>query len=264
MSAFSVRGIRPGQPVTDFAVAPYPGERPAGSWVVDADQRLFPLRPDDAAESGWRVIGQDAEPGPCLDDWLVDNGGAPMAARTPVLSYGSNANPQKVVHNGASLPAVSLACDVEDLAAVWCHDDRDIRRLPATLVAWPGGHERHALTYLTAGDFAPLDVVEGRADDRYRLVALTAGRIVREDGVVPDRVLSYVGGRSHRLPLVDREGTAVRLTAVGHAAALRAVHDDRYRPGDLPELGPELADPAGVHARASDPSGMLAPRSDGG
>ncbi|MDN5745415.1 MAG: hypothetical protein L0H31_09870 [Nocardioidaceae bacterium] len=251
--------MRPGQPVRDYDEAPYPGRRPVGSWVIDPDQRLFPVHPDATAASGWSVSGGHGSRRWCLDEWLVEHGGAAMSQRFPVLSYGSNANPQKVVRNGVSLPAVSLACVVEDLAAVWCRDTRGVERMPATLVAWPGNREHHALSYVGQQDLIPLDLVEGRAAGWYRLVRLTAGRVVREDARVPERVLSYVGSRADRRPLLDADRRPVRLSELGHAQALRAVHRQGYTTGSEPDLGPVITPTGTISGLPSGPDAEPGP-----
>ena len=48
-----------GQPATEYAVDPYPGRRPTGSWVIDVDGRCWPVQPDDALPSGWAVHSRD-------------------------------------------------------------------------------------------------------------------------------------------------------------------------------------------------------------
>ena len=230
-------GVRPGQQAAGFDPAPYPGVRPDGSWVVDENARLLPAMPDPTTPSGWCVIHSGGE-ARCLDDWLEDRGAEPMSHRVPVLSYGSNACPQKFVANGVSLPGVNLACVTENLAAVWCHDSRPVSRVPATLGLSPGSREWHVVSYLSSADFAALDRVEGRANDWYRLIRLTEGRVVCQDGAVLQTVYAYMGGREHRWPLMDAELCPVRVVDLSHAGALRAGNDVRYSSASGADLGP--------------------------
>ena len=66
--------------------------------------------------------------------------------------------------------------------------------------------------------------------------------MVREDGVVVDDVLSYVGGRPGRLPLVDCAGSVIRLSDMEHADARAAGQDEDYGSGEVPDLGPVVRD----------------------
>ena len=78
-------------PFTDaeFPADPYPGTRPAHSFVHD-DGLGWPLLAGPGAPWHWTVEGTD------LDDWLAARHAEPLAARVPVLGYGSNANPAKL------------------------------------------------------------------------------------------------------------------------------------------------------------------------
>ena len=86
-----------------------------------------------------RAAGQSSSVTPsthCLDAWLDDQGVAGLDARIPLLSYGSNACPEKFVRNGVSLPGVNLRVTVHDLAAVYCQGTRSADgAVPATLAA---------------------------------------------------------------------------------------------------------------------------------
>ena len=81
--------------------ASLPGARPACSYVLDGDQVLALEYTGDA--SSWLV--QSPSPTP-LHRWLSDRGQAPIDARVPVLSYGSNACPSKLttLRNSFGLP----------------------------------------------------------------------------------------------------------------------------------------------------------------
>jgi hypothetical protein len=108
-----------------------------------------------------------------VDDWLADRDAPPLAERVPVLAYGSNACPGKLVWlraaMGLSGPAVVLEADIEGAAAVWSAGNRirDGQR-PAVLVRAPGITERHAVWLATPDQLGVLDLVEGRGQ-RHRL-----------------------------------------------------------------------------------------------
>src|SRR4051812_6566836 len=108
------------QPFTDdlHPALPYPGTRPDACFV-HLDGEGWPVTPDPATDSGWRVAPDRQD----LDDWLAEHGEPPLAARMPVLAYGSNANPAKVTwlreEMGLTGPAVVLRARCEGFAAVW-------------------------------------------------------------------------------------------------------------------------------------------------
>ncbi|MFC7535169.1 hypothetical protein [Actinoplanes sp. GCM10030250] len=240
--------VTPGRPGSDFAVDPYPGTRPAGSWVMDRAERCWPVVPDEGMPSGWAVVsspvvsspvvsspvgrqpkgrqsegrqsegrqsegrqpegrqpeGRQPEGRQCLDAWLAGQGASRVADRVPLLSYGSNACPGKVIMNGTPLPVVNLACEMAGLASVWCTGLTRAGRLPATLAAVPEHSETAVVTLADAAELARLDVVEGRTTGWYALQILHTGRVTLENGARVPRPAAYVGARPERHPaLVD-------------------------------------------------------------
>ncbi|MEV6301850.1 gamma-glutamylcyclotransferase family protein [Actinoplanes sp. NPDC051861] len=196
--------VRPGQPAADFAVDPYPGCRPAGSWVIDRAGRCWPVTPDEGMPSGWAVGGR------CLDAWLTGQGATPLAGRIPLLSYGSNACPGKVLANGTPLPVVSLACEMDGLASAWCTGRTRAGRIPATLAAVPAHSETAVVMMADPAELAVLDVIEGRATGWYALRILDTGRVTLENGARVLRPAAYVGARPERLPAVTGGRLALR------------------------------------------------------
>ncbi|WP_406691275.1 gamma-glutamylcyclotransferase [Saccharopolyspora sp. ID03-671] len=179
----------------DFPADPYPGARPDHSFL-QVDGQGWRLSPDASQPSGWRV-----GPG-CLDDVLDE----PLAARWPVLAYGSNACPSKITwlreELGLDGPVVVLRARCTGLSAVWASGvrARDGQR-PAVLVGAPGVVEHHAVWLATAEQRRVLDVCEGRGE-RYRLVRLRGPeRVELETGPVSD-VLAYGALGAIRRPLL--------------------------------------------------------------
>ncbi|MGQ0836959.1 gamma-glutamylcyclotransferase family protein [Actinokineospora sp.] len=200
----------------DFPAVPYPGARPPGSYVHDARGGL-PLTPDPA---GWRVAGVD------LDSWLAARECAPLAARVPVLSYGSNACPSKLTWLRGALglhgPVVVLHARCEGLAAVWAAGLRVVDgQRPVVLAALPGVVEEHAVLMLTPDQLRVVDTCEGRGD-RYQLARVASGRVTLADGAVLDRVPAYVGRSDRRRPLLV-DGAPVRCFDVPQSAAVTLV-----------------------------------------
>ncbi|MHA6792452.1 gamma-glutamylcyclotransferase family protein [Pseudonocardia bannensis] len=194
---------------------PYPGAVPPTSFVhVDGAGRA--LQPDPAALAGWRVDGTD------LDDWLASRAAAPLAARVPVLTYGSNRNPSKISwlrrNLGLAGPVVVLWARTEDLAAVWAYGlrVRDDQR-PAVLATAPGAAEDHAVWLATPEQVAMLDICEGRGG-RYRLARLRSGIVRTEDGARVENPWCYLGNTTIRRPLLVDGGT-VRCAATTQADA---------------------------------------------
>ena len=200
-------------PDTDFPADPYPGTRPDCSFVHD-DGLGRPLVP--VAPWRWQVEGTD------VDDWLSAHDAPALAARIPVLAYGSNANPRKISWLRATLgltgPAVVLRVRCTGLAAVWAAHlrVRDGQR-PATLTAEPDRVEEHAVWLATPEQVAVLDRCEGR-DVRYRLVRLASGTVTAEDGTPLEGVLAYTSAGELRAPLLVA-GRPVRCADVPQAAA---------------------------------------------
>ena len=201
----------------DFPARPYPGTRPDCSFV-HADGIGWPLRSVPGTDWRWALT----DTGDDLDEWLAARDAPPLAARIPVLAYGSNANPAKITwlreHLGLSGPVVALRVSCDGLAAVWAMGRRvvDTQR-SATLVAEPGRVEWHAMWLATAEQVRVLDVCEGR-DVRYRLVRLDSGTVTTEDGIVLPGVLAYTGAGVQRAPVVV-DGSVVRCADVPQAVA---------------------------------------------
>src|SRR5688500_5406536 len=136
---------------------------------------------DADAPSGWAVrSGGDSV---CLDEWLKQVGRPGLAGRTPVLSFGSNRCPSKVVRQGG--PFVNLECQTRGLAAVWSHGVRGDGQTVATLVEAHEHEDVFFLSMCTDAEVELLDVVEGRGlrDD---LVPLDPEHVVLEDGSSPE------------------------------------------------------------------------------
>jgi gamma-glutamylcyclotransferase (GGCT)/AIG2-like uncharacterized protein YtfP len=214
-----------GFPDTDFPADPYPGAVPPFSFV-HLDECSHPLFP----AAGWHVGAPD---GPELDLWLAARGAPPLAARVPVLSYGSNRNPSKITWLrralGLSGPVVVLRARTEGLAAVWATGfrARDGQRT-SVLGASPGASERHAVWLATAEQVAVLDRCEGRGD-RYRLSRLGTGAVYvdsgdTDDGMCVEAPWCYLGLSAIRRPLLV-DGRPVRCVDVGQSDAVHLVGD---------------------------------------
>ena len=147
--------VTPGQDASGYRVDPYPGQRPYGSFVIDDEGLCWPVSPDEAQPSGWAVSGD--EDSVCLDEWLATFGAAPLAERIPLVGYGSNASPGKVLANGTPLPSVHLACTLEDLASVWCSGDTAAGRTPLTLDVLPGHSEEAVVMMCDLAEMRTLD-----------------------------------------------------------------------------------------------------------
>lgn len=199
----------------EFPADPYPGAVPPASFVhVDGTaQALVP------GPTGWTVSGTD------LDGWLAAHGAAPVAARVPVLTYGSNRCPSKITWLRETLglgadPVVVLRARTTGVAAVWAAGlrVRDGQR-PAVLALDHGAVEEHAVWLATPAQVAVLDRCEGRGR-RYRLARLRCGTVRTEDGVLVDGPWCYLGSADIRRPLLV-DGRPVRCVDVAQAAALQ-------------------------------------------
>jgi gamma-glutamylcyclotransferase (GGCT)/AIG2-like uncharacterized protein YtfP len=207
----------------EYPALPYPGARPDCSFVHD-DATGWPLRPDPAALSGWRLA--DATD---LDEWLVARGAEPLARRVPLLCYGSNACPAKLTWLRGTLgltgPAVLLRARCTGLAAVWAAGLRVVDdQRPATLAAVADVVETHAVWLATVEQVAVLDRCEGRGS-RYRLATVLSGAVRLDDGALLDRPLAYVAAETDgSVPRIVRHpllvaGRPVRCADVSQAAA---------------------------------------------
>ncbi|GAA3027229.1 hypothetical protein [Actinokineospora globicatena] len=201
----------------DYPAFPYPGARPAFSYVHD-DGGGWRLEADQAALSGWRVDGED------LDRWLADRDWSPLVNRIPVLAYGSNPCPSKIAWLKSTLgltgAVVVLRARCTDIAAVWATGLRVVDdQRPVVLAAVPGAVEDHAVLMLTPEQVAVLDVCEGRGE-RYELAMVSTGQVTLTDnGAVFDRVPAYVGLADVRKPLLVN-GSPVRCADVPQSVAV--------------------------------------------
>ncbi|WP_236796647.1 gamma-glutamylcyclotransferase [Amycolatopsis sp. GM8] len=149
------------------------------------------------------------------------------SGRIPVLAYGSNACPSKITwlreNLGLTDDVFVLRARCTDMAAVWAAGfrARDGQR-SATLAAYPGVVETHAVWLATPEQLAVLDVCEGRGD-RYHLARLENG-VTLADGTALPEVFAYVGASPARMPLLVN-GAPVRTTDVpqGKARLLNGV-----------------------------------------
>lgn len=227
----------PDFPDAAYPAAPYPGVVPERSFV-HVDGGGLALTPDPSARSSWRVGGTGPAPdpdpgpgtGPDLDAWLAGRGAPPLAARVPLLTYGSNRNPAKIGwlrrELGLAGPVVVLRARTTGLAAVWAHGLRVVDdQRPAVLAAAPGLVEEHSVWFATPEQVAVLDVCEGRSSGRYRLARVHTGAVRTEDGSLLDDVLAYVGLAGIRRPLLV-DGEPVRCTDLPQTAA-RVLQGDR-------------------------------------
>jgi gamma-glutamylcyclotransferase (GGCT)/AIG2-like uncharacterized protein YtfP len=224
---------------SDYPATPYPGAWPGFSYL-HWNGTVSRLYPDVSRFAGWRIGEED------LDDWLVRRYAPPLAARVPVLVYGSNRCPSKIswlrTELGLTGPVVVLAADTEGVTSVWAAGlrARDGQR-PAVLSAAPGVRERHALWLATPDQLAVLDRCEGRGE-RYRLARLHQPART-EDGARYERPLSYLGLSSIRRPLLV-DGDPVRCVDVPQSRARELVG----RPAPDDGLGATDADDDG-HGR---------------
>ncbi|MFC5948642.1 gamma-glutamylcyclotransferase [Pseudonocardia lutea] len=218
-------------PDAAYPDAPYPGVVPDRSFVHVEGGGLA-LDADPSARSSWRVCGPEHGPGhgPDLDAWLADREAPPLAARVPLLTYGSNRNPAKIGwlrrELGLAGPVVVLRARTTGLTAVWAHGRRVVDdQRPAVLAAAPGLVEEHSVWFATPEQVAVLDRCEGRASGRYRLARVHTGEVRTEDGTLLDDVLAYVGRAGIRRPLLV-DGEMIRCTDLPQTAA-RALHGER-------------------------------------
>ncbi|HWE89242.1 MAG TPA: gamma-glutamylcyclotransferase [Pseudonocardiaceae bacterium] len=201
----------------DFPADPYPGARPAWSFVHVAGMS-YPLAPRRSTRWSWELTD-----GTELNQWLAGHQAPPLDARIPVLAYGSNACPAKIswlrATYGLTGPVVVLRARCSGLAAVWAAGlrRRDGQR-PATLAADPDAVETHAVWLATRSQITALDACEGRGE-RYRLTRLRSGQVTTEDGTAIDGVLAYTGLAETRAPLLV-DGRPVRCADVSQARAV--------------------------------------------
>lgn len=197
----------------DYPASPYPGARPAFSFAHD-EGGGHEVRP-----SPWRVGSVD------VDAWLAERSSPPLAARVPLLSYGSNACPSKLTWlraaHGLAGPVVVLRARSVGVSAVWAAGLRVVDdQRPAVLASAPGVVEDHALIMASVEQVRAFDECEGRGD-RYLLADVRCS-VTTEDGARWDTVLAYVGAREVRRPLVVG-GRFVACSAVSQVDAVRLV-----------------------------------------
>ncbi len=204
----------------EYPADPYPGLRAPTSFV-HVDGVGYPL----ATTPGGYVVG-----GVPLGAWLTARGAPPLAGRTPVLAYGSNACPSKLTwlrdNLGFTGPAVALLAECVGYAAVWTtgvrarDNQRTVTLMPMPHVPdGPGIVEQHVVLLATDDQLRVLDVCEGadltcwgepgRDDPRYRRELLPDGVVSVDDAALTAPVHAYFGCHPDRLPaLVD--GAPVR------------------------------------------------------
>lgn len=210
----------------DYPCDPYPGRRPDTSFVHEdgVGHKLAPVPPPRAgcvtvhAPSGYVVAREVCD----VDSWLSARAAPPLAERTPLLAYGSNACPSKLTwlreHLGLTGPVVVLRAQCTGLAAVWAAGlrARDGRR-PVTLTAIDGVVEEHAVLMVTREQLRVFDDCEGHGV-RYRRSVLADGAVRVRDGGTPPRVQAYLGVRADRMPLLV-DGRPARAALLAHADA---------------------------------------------
>ncbi len=209
---------------------PYPGAVPPVSYVHVAEVAY--------------AVREGAIDGVPLDVWLRGRGATTLAARIPVLTYGSNRCPSKITWLRRELgmgadPVVVLRARTTGLAAVWAAGlrARDGAR-PAVLAAAPGAVEEHAVWLATPEQVVVLDRCEGR-DERFRLARLRTGSVT-VCGARIERPWAYLGHGAIRRPLLV-DGTPVRCVDVGQDIAKGLVGEPA--PGDGLDADPVVGAP---------------------
>ncbi len=116
------------------------------------------------------ILGEGERP----DDLLQALGGAPVAARIPVLAVGSNAYPRQLLDKFAdtgladdSVP--TLRCRVARVGIAYAGALSGLRYIPVSLRARPGAACETWLQWLTVEQLVRISATEGSA---YRLVAI--------------------------------------------------------------------------------------------
>ncbi len=226
---------------TEYPADPYPGARPATSYV-HIDEHGWVLTPDADTDTGWAVVTERAERID-LNAWLDQHQAAPIEQRLPVLAYGSNACPSKVSwlreNHGLTGPAIVLRAHLDGAAAVWSAGTRarDGQR-PAVLAAMSGISETHAVWWATPQQRRVIDQGEGRGQ-RYRLAWVRLPTRL-DDGTAYEWVLAYTArpeviGQGvpihlNRSPLL-RDGELVRVDELDQQQALLLPTDPADRDG---------------------------------
>ena len=157
----------PPRTVLDARALPSLRERPCAY----PDARPADARPPYVYAAGSvHVLGEGERP----NDVLRALGGAPLAARIPVLAVGSNAYPRQLLdkfsHVGLADDSVpTLRCRVPQAAIANAGAISGLRYIPVSLRARPGAHCETWLQWLTVEQLARISATEGAA---YRLVAI--------------------------------------------------------------------------------------------
>ena len=218
-------GLPPWQPavlVTDTEVLTLQPvrDRPLGQWIMRPESKSSGSETASGPESSVEnrtASATDGTNGPdgrrpdrSLDSFLVEGGGPPAAARTPVLAVGSNASPaqvrRKMANAGLPTQVPITAVAVRGLTVgVSAHVSRP-GYLPATPVPDPAAESELWVLWLDKVALAAVDATEPNYH-RVRLparcpVRLTSGQVVAEGWV-------YVSRHGH---LLNAAGQPRRLT----------------------------------------------------
>lgn len=185
------------KPAAQWSQTPYPGQRPEWSYV-QVDDFVLPIT---HGVGGATVDGTD------LNIWLAARGEITMAARTPVLAYGSNACPSKLVtmreRDGLTGAVVMTTCTIEGVAAAWCTGRRRTDNSVVATLVEVDGSEEHFIWWVAPDQWAALDDCEG-APTVYALQAVP-GIVRGHDGrLVPAQ--AYIGVAAARQPRHDVAG----------------------------------------------------------
>ncbi len=209
-----------------YSSRPYPGRRPAHSYLLDED-RVLAIGTAGSLPT-WRLC--DGR-GQTLVEWLATNEGHSIADRRPLLCYGSNACPGKLLelrHRFALPgPVVMSRCDVVGFAAAWCNGRRSggEQSIPATLVV-AVGREQHFVWWVAPDQWEALDRCEGRWGGWYDVVRLGQRpdrAVLDERGEPIPGVLAYVGACPERRSLLSKEGAPLLVREHDQAAAGRSL-----------------------------------------
>ena len=185
----------------------YPGQRRAASLWLTAEGEVRPIQ---------HVAGNLWSDGSTKVD--VRDG------RTPVLVYGSNLDPVKLLHRLTG-DVYLVRAAVLGHAAVWCDGRRrSDRQVVATLAPVPGRVEVHGVLLLDAAQLEVVDAWEGHPD-RYRRMPFD-GTVVVEGAQVLPGLQVYLGVCAERLPLQPQ----LLLADAGHEVADGIVAADRLPP----------------------------------
>lgn len=197
----------------EYPALPYPGARPTFSYVLDRD-RVYPIVR--CSDGPW-VFPIDRT---SVSRWLVARGVLPIEDRTPLLCYGSNACPGKLLDMrrrfGLPGPVVMTQCTVLGAAAVLCDGTRSDGAVPATLAPFPGS-EKHFVWWVAPGQWPSLDACEGRRAGYYDMVDVQVPVLDERDDPI-QQVLTFVGARPERRPALDSSAQPVLLTPRPEAA----------------------------------------------